>query len=302
MICTPLAVRKNQQGMTLREIIQLFIPPFYYKLKKRLFPQKERPHYALPKVEHANQRMIVIGNGPSLKKTIELYEQQLHESDCVMVNFSARTPLYEQIQPSFYVLTDAYWEQDNENVHACVNAIVTKTVWPMTLVLPSQLRSWWALDEFSKNKNITILFDGGSWYPLADEQLFPAFDENRICPPTYTVLTYCIYMSIYWGYEETYLVGADTSFIKDMYVGQKDNVLYTVDTHFYNNADVCSRETEPEFKGVPFGCTMEEKLYELYMVFHEYNMLNRYALWKGVKVYNASEYSMIDCYERRKLV
>lgn len=286
--------------MKIKEFIQLFVPPLYYKLKKRLASPAHRVVPSLPKVERMHKRMVIIGNGPSLKMTMDLYESQLKESDCLMVNHSVRTPLYERIKPTFYVLTDPGWGNDTNDVHECVNAIVSKTAWPIKLVLPYQLRSWWALEEFKNNKNITVLFDGGAWRELPEEELFPALDENRVCPPSYTVLTYCIYLSIYLGYEETYLVGADTSFIKDMYVGQKDNVLYTVDTHFYSN-DIYSRPVESEFKGVPFGCTMEQKLYELYMVFYEYNMLNRYAQWKGVKVYNASEFSMIDCFERKKL-
>ncbi len=287
--------------MGIKEFIQLFVPPVYYTVKKHLFPKKQPIYHPLPKIEHKRKRMIIIGNGPSLQKTVELYEQQLHDADCVMVNFSARTSLFEQIKPAYYVMTDPCWTKDKENFRACVNAIITKTTWPMTIVLSKELRSWRAIEEFKKNKNITVLCDGGTWYPQPDKDLFPALDENRVCPPSYTVLTYCIYISIYWGYEETYLVGADTSFLKDMYVGQKDNVLYTIDSHFYNNADVRSIPTESELKGIPFGCTMEQKLYELYMIFYEYNMLNRYAQWKGVKVYNASEFSMIDCFERKKL-
>lgn len=291
--------------MKIKEFIRLFVPPLYYKVKKRLFPKKQPVHHPLPIVEHRRERMVIIGNGPSLTKTIELYEKQLHEADCVMVNFSANTPLFELIKPAYYVMMDPGWmkmeDELKDSIHACVDAIVMKTQWSMRLVLPSHLRSWWAVNEFKKNSNITVLFDGGEWRPLQGEKLYKAFDDNRVSPPTYTVMTYCVYMSLYWGYKETYIVGADTSFIKDMYVGQKDNVLYTIDSHYYDNADVCPEPIDPEFKGRPFGRTMEVELYELYMIFYEYNMLNRYAKWKGLKLYNASEFSMIDCLERKKL-
>ena len=291
--------------MTFKQFIQLFVPPIYYKVKKRLFPKPVPEHHPLPKVEHEKKRMVIIGTGPSLNQTLELYMPQLLQSDCVMINFSANTPLFEQLKPAYYVMMDPGWMQHEEEldeaINLCVDTIVTKTQWPMKLVLPSHLRSWNAIDEFKKNSNITILFDGGEWYPLSDDKLFPALEENRVCPPTYTVMTYCVYMSLYWGYEETYIVGADTSFLKDMYVGQKDNVLYTIDSHYYDNAKVSPEPTEPNFKGRPFRRTMEQKLYELYMIFYEYNMLNRYAKWKGLKLYNASEFSMIDCLERKKL-
>lgn len=290
--------------MNIKESIRLFMPPIYFKVKKRLFPKKQPVHHPLAKVEHKNNRMVIIGTGPSLKKTLELYMPQLLQSDCVMVNFSANTPLFEQMKPAYYVMMDPGWvrkeEELKESIHACVDAIVSKTRWPMKLVLPSHLRSWWAIDKFKKNSNITVLFDGGEWRPLKGKQLYKAFDDNKVSPPTYTVLSYCIYMSLYWGYEETYLVGADTSFLKDMYVGQKDNVLYTIDTHYYDNADVCPEPTDPEFKGHPFGRTMEVELYNLYMMLYEYRIMREYADWKGLKLYNASEFSMIDCLERKK--
>lgn len=291
--------------MKIKEFIQLFVPPIYYKVKKRLFPKKQPVYLPLPKIEHEKNRMVVIGTGPSLNKTLEQYMPQLLQSDCVMVNFSANTPLFEQLKPAYYVMMDPGWikrEKDlKEPIHACVNAIVTRTMWPMKLILPYHLHSWWAVDEFKKNENITVFFDGGEWHPLQGKRLYEALDENRVSPPTNTVLTYCIYMSLYWGYEETYLVGADTSFLKDIYVGQKDNVLYTIDTHYYDNNGVCPEPTDPDFKGHPYGLKMEKFLEMCQGMFCEYNLMAQYAKWKGLKVYNASEYSMIDCFERKKL-
>ena len=172
----------------------------------------------------------------------------------------------------------------------------------MTLILPASFRDWWAIEEFEKNNNITIYFDESGWVRLPENELFAAFDQNRICPPSYTVLTYSLYLSLYWGYKETYLVGADTTFTQMVYVGQKDNLLYSVDTHFYDNKDVYPVEYEPERHGRRYQGNMESYTEMCYNVFYEYHLLSRYAKRKGLKVYNASEYSMIDCFERKKLV
>ena len=291
--------------MKIKEFIQLFVPPVYYKVKKRLCPKKQSMHHSLPKVEHTCNRMVVIGNGPSLNKTVELYEQQLHDADCLMVNFSARTELFELIKPKYYVMTDHRWADDLEHlrdaIRQCVEAICSKTQWQMYIIMPVAFKGWWALDEFAKNSKISVLFDESVWRKCPEDELFPAFAENRISPPTCTVLTYGVYLSLYWDYEETFLVGADTTFTHMAYVGQKDNVVYTIDTHFYNNNEVCPIATEPEKQGRPYGVDMEHYLEMCHSIFYEYGLLARYAKWKGLKVYNASEYSMIDSFERKKL-
>lgn len=291
--------------MKSKEFIQLFVPPIYYKVKKQLFKQRRPVYHPLPKVDHEKNRMVVIGNGPSLNKTVELYEKQLLEADCLMVNFSARTSLFELIKPKYYVMTDQNWISDPENIseaiHLCVDALCAKTRWPMYIVMPATFRRWWALDFFCQNPNITILFDEAKWYKYPEEELFLAFAENRINPPTYTVLTYGVYLSLYWNYEETYLVGADTTFPTMIYVGQDDNLVYSVDSHFYKNNEVCPLPTDLKKKGRRFPANMEQYMEMCHNIFYEYNLLARYAKWKGLKVYNASEYSMIDCYERRKL-
>lgn len=291
--------------MRIKEFIQLFVPPLYYKLKKRVCPPKSRTIKPLTKVERKHKRMVVIGNGPSLKMTMELYEQQILESDAIMVNFSASTPLFERIRPRYYVMTDMLWVTEKGEKRAsmdrCIETIVKKTKWQMAIILPSSFKGWSAISKFKENENITIIYDESSWIKMPDEQLFPALEENRVCPPSYTVLTYCLYLALYWGYKETYLVGADTTFTQMVYVGQKDNIVYTIDHHFYNNDEVSPVTKDIEHGGRPYGMNMEEYTEMCHSVFYEYHLLARYAKWKGVKVYNASEYSMIDCFERKKL-
>lgn len=290
--------------MSCKEFIRLFVPPIYYKAKKRLIPKKHLIYSPLPKVEHEKNRMVVIGNGPSLNKTVELYEKQLHEADCVMVNFSASTPLFEQICPRYYMMADPgflHSEEDREAMNALLKALKEKTAWPMTIILPDFLRAWKESAILQENEYITILYYNNSSQKINDDKLFQALDENRVGPPAQTVLNAAVWLSIYWGYQETYIVGADMSYLKDVYVGQKDNVVYTIDRHFYNNNEVCPEKIEPEKGGHKLGMTMEQLFDAVHIMFQSYRQLRGYAEWKGLKLYNASEYSMIDCLERKKL-
>lgn len=293
--------------MKAKEFIQLFVPPIYYKVKQRLFPKKQPKINPLPKVAHENQRAIVIGNGPSLNITMELYKLQVLEADCIMVNESCMTPLFDTIKPVAYVLVDPVYFEEEKNKHYLqtridvTNALVSKTTWPLKIIMPRAARGGYMTEHFKENPNIEVLYYENNRSLPQGMSLNEALDKNLIDPPGQTVLNTALWVALYWGYQETYLIGADTSFIQDIYVGQKDNVLYTIDTHFFKNEDVYDFDFEPEKHGRPFGMDMEKLLMSVHKMFEDYKILKIYANWKGVKVYNACEYSMIDCYERKKL-
>ena len=236
---------------------------------------------------------------------MELYGDVVCETPCMMVNFAANTELYERIRPSVYLLVDPAWynpsDEQKQSIYACIDAIVQKTSWQMKIIMPHCAIGCFATEKFKENSNLEVLYYEDGWQITERMTQFEAWDKNLVSPPGQTVLNTAVWLSIYWGYQETYLIGADTSFIQDIYVGQKDNVLYTVDTHFYKNKDVYDCDFEPEKHGRKFGMDMEKFLDSVYKMFQSYKELRQYADWKMVKVYNASEYSLIDCFERKKL-
>ena len=145
--------------MGFKSFVQLFVPPIYYKVKRALKPRRLVNANPLPMHEKVGKRLIVVGNGPSLNKTMNLYADEICNTECMMVNYSASYPLYEVIRPSVYVLTDRGWYTDprtSVSVNKLINSLKDKTTWNLTLVLPGYFNDWWALEELRKNKNITI--------------------------------------------------------------------------------------------------------------------------------------------------
>jgi hypothetical protein len=222
-----------------------------------------------------------------------------------MVNFSANSDLYEKIRPSFYLLVDpAYYHMPNhlsESLRALFDAIVTKTVWPMKIIMPRCAQGCYAMERFKENYNLEVLFYEDGWQLPKGLSKFEAWDKNLICPPAQTVLNTAVWLSIYLGYKETYLVGADTSFLADLRVDQETNILYTEDTHFYSNKDVYGDNYDSVKNRRPIGTKLHEELFSIGTALKDYWDMKAYADWKGVKVYNASEYSWIDAFERKKL-
>lgn len=295
--------------MKCRKYLKQFIPPICCQVYNCLIKKtSKKPEISpLPIPEITNDKLIIIGNGPSLNSTMEKYEKEVCSSECLMVNEAALTSLYDLIKPSIYMLVDPKYylsmgyESYHETLKSLVDVIVSKTDWTMKIIMPKCAQGCFAEERFKENSNLDVLFYEDGWLLPKGISKFEAWDKNLICPPAQTVLNTAVWLSIYWGYKVTYLVGADTSFIQDIYVGQKDNVLYTIDSHFYKNEDVYNSGLEPEKKGRKFGMDMEQLLESVYVMFKSYRELREYAEWKGVKIYNASEYSIIDCLERKKL-
>ena len=291
--------------MRLKQIVRLFLPPMYYKVKKHLFHKPESERHPLRKIERNGDKMIIIGNGPSLNKTMDVYGDIILNSPCMMVNFSAKTKMFEWVRPSTYLLVDPVYIDIPDNFMSSMkelcDAIVQKTQWQMSIVMPRKAEGKYMAERFKKNGNLRLLFYEDEWERPEDISKLQAWDNNLFNPPAQTVLNTAVWLSIYWGYQETYLVGADTSWLEDTYVDQKDNRVYTVDSHFFNNEDAYKNESLWTDGKQYIPTKYHEEIETLVVALASYWELREYADWKGVKVYNASEYSCIDAFERKKL-
>lgn len=293
--------------MRAKTLIQLFVPPIYYKVKKRLFPKQQAEPRPLPKINVTDDRLVIIGNGPSLNKSIELYGDILQHTDCLMVNHSASTDLFAVIRPSFYLLVDSAWVYPDKCAHpdairTTIDDIVRKTTWQMYIFMPRMADGGYAVRRFEENTYIQVLFyEDGNRMP-ENVSLVEAWDRNLIAPPGQTVLNTAVWLGIYWGYKETYLIGADTSFVADLHVDQETNIVYSIDTHFYSSKEVALDDFDEKNHRRTFGTKLHEEYFSAGIALRDYWAMREYADWKGVKVYNASEYSWIDAFERKKLI
>ena len=171
----------------------------------------------------------------------------------------------------------------------------------MTIILPLKAKNGYATSCFVQNMNLRILFYEDGNRIQKNVSIFEAWDKNLIAPPGQTVLNAAVWLGIYWGYKETYLIGADTSFVADLHVDQETNIVYSIDTHFYSSKEVALDDFDEKNNRRTFGTKLHEEYFSAGIALQDYWRLREYADWKGVKIYNASEYSWIDAFERKKL-
>lgn len=290
------------------EEIRPYTPPIIMqRLEKMRNRRLKFPPSPIPVFPDRADKMILIGNGPSLSKSVELYKDEILRYDRLAVNFFALSDLYEVLRPNYYLFVDpAFFEiPDNQRdtIHRLIDVIVTKTSWHLRLCAPLGVENTPLVNALKKNSNIEFVYYFGGERNIGELSIYEAWDRNLICPPNRNSLNVGLYLALYWGYTETFFIGLDMSSLEDIRIDQETNELFSIDTHFYNNKKVYSDKKlfDTNRGRIRSDWKLHEYIYAFGKMFENFYDLNMYAQYKGLKVYNASEYSWVNCFERRKL-
>jgi hypothetical protein len=251
---------------------------------------------------------VVIGNGPSLKQTLEKKSFFLNEREIMCVNDFAQSKYFGQVKPAYYLLIDpTYWSKKMSRhlKNTCLKtaqSIKKSVVWPMIIFLPLEAEGSSIFKDLQRsNSNIRVRY-----FSLVEARS-PSFIKNFLlrhnfgAPPAQNVLVAGIFICLNMGFKKIYLVGADHSWHENLYVGN-NNTLYFKDVHFYGKrkpkAIPVYKDAEESKRRV---FKMSEMFASLSRAFLGYEELERYSKHLGAKVYNASERSYIDAFERYEI-
>ena len=298
--------------MKIKDIVNLFVPPIYIILKNKLInrnKQFESKKFVstIGDITPICDKLVVIGNGPSLNDSLKEQKNKIKENDCIVVNQFCKTDYYTEIQPKFYLLADPayfgkfdhYTSRLRNIVQGFIESIVNKTTWDINLIVPSFAEGSEFLKAIEKNSFIHVYFYNTTniLNPDSQQGKYKAWDENLIVPPAQTCLNTCVWLGVFLRYQQIYLIGADTSWIEQLHVDQDTNEVYTIDSHFYGQKKVTlyadAEGKEPQ--------KLHEELNCISRALSQYWELKGYADYAGVHVYNASNYSLIDAFERKKI-
>lgn len=249
-----------------------------------------------------NNSAVVLGNGPSLNTDREEIKTLVGNNDFVCVNNFCDDELYTVLKPSLYVFLDAYffsdsahesWISRREKTFKILNKTTT---WDMNIVV-SHSADLKIIKRGITNPNIKVIkINTLSLFSFSLSKFIVwLFDKGFYGPPQINVLIYGIYLPIVAGYKEIRFYGADLSFHNDVQVDQKNNELYIEYKHFNEKNTTELLRKNPE-KIEPWK--MAELMKLTSDTFYAHEVMNAYALKKGVYIENASSYSLIDAYPR----
>jgi hypothetical protein len=256
-----------------------------------------------PAPELTDHRAIILGNGPSLLKSIESNRGILSNYQLICVNHFAEHALYRELKPGLYVMAaPENWLDDvepfyREKGEKLFKAIAEHTRWNIQFYIPYSARKfkWWR-ELITGNKYIHIKYFNVT--PVEGFKFFRYFCYNHLLgmPRPHNVLIPSIMIALSAGFGNIYLFGADHSWLQNIWVDDENNVMLK-QKHFYDQDKVIARPMDYLGKGKR---KMHEVLIKFYHAFKGYFEIDAYSRSQGKTIYNCTPDSYIDAFERVK--
>lgn len=251
-----------------------------------------------------SNKCIVLANGPSLKQSLEKHPDFFKQYPLICVNTFAVTTEFLELKPMYYVMLDPFfWEGKSEATTKTFESLEKNTNWILYLMVPKHALNQGVFIEL-KNKNSNIKITPFNYTVFKG---FPSiahwfYKKNLAMPQSLNVTVTALFLGINMGYKDVVLVGADHTWHENLYMNE-DNILHTKVTHFYEN--------DMEIKYVPFfksgnpdkGTQKAHDFFDIWSrTFYAYILLNNYAINRKCNIYNASEVSFIDAFEKKGII
>jgi hypothetical protein len=243
---------------------------------------------------------IILGNGPSLKQTLDKDRDILKKSSLFCVNNFATTPEFFELKPSHYVMLDSgfFLQKERTDVSGTFKVLKNQVDWALNLFVPYIYRKDEDLEFFINSKSsVKIVFFNYTVFSGFDTLAFNMYKKNLAMPQFNNVLGASIFIAINMGYKKINIAGADHSWFENIMISN-DNVLCRKDLHFY---DIGEQLLFPIIEPTT-GRSQKigDFFHALSKIFNSYYLLNQYAIARDCSIYNLSPFSYIDAFERKK--
>lgn len=239
--------------------------------------------------------LIVMGNGPSLRDSIDDYAGVLESHPLLSVNFAPLTPEFFTLRPEIHVLADDVFfnPSANGNVDDMWERL-GKVDWKITLYVPVAQRKFMEIQNLPPNVIIKYfnLTPATGWRWLAHR----LYKLGLAMPRPRNVLIPAVMCAIREGFKRIVLIGADHSWSKTLWVTD-ENLVVSVQPHFYKDNEKERERVESLYKGIRL-----HQIYESFAIaFRSYFAVKEYAGSQGVEILNATPGSFIDAFPRISL-
>ncbi len=249
------------------------------------------------------EKCIVLATGPSLASTMEKYPDKLKNTSLICVNTFANSLEFKQLKPKYYVMLDPYfWEGNTDDIKTTFNNL-KESDWKICLFVPQYAINKKVFKTLrSSNNKIQIIPFNYTVFKGVSSIAHWCYSKNLAMPQSLNVSIAALFIGVNMGFKEIYLVGADHTWHQDLMMND-DNIMHTKVPHFYENKDTV--KFAPFYKGrnKERGTYKAHEFFDIWSrTFNAYQQVQTYTMSTKSKIYNASEQSFIDAFERKKLL
>lgn len=244
----------------------------------------------------------ILANGPSLKLAnegiLKGHKDFTDVDEYIVMNYYPNSEVFWKIKPKVICFADPmfYMKSSRESEAKELYSKMQSIDWQMNVYIPAQFEN--EFREFSKlyeNKNLNII--GINTFNYAGRIGKHWFYKNGYATPSVeTVAILAIYTAIMSGYKEIRLYGVDHTFFDSMYIDQQNRLCQRY-KHFYSDEEIIKPMVD-----IITGenLRISQHLEECSRLFRAHEVINAFAKYMGVKIYNYTQGSMIDEYERKQ--
>lgn len=272
------------------------------------------------------QNLIIISNGQSAKQDVDKLMSLEITPPLLCVNKFALEPAFDKLKPKYYLLLDYAWfefnfqEYENPSIHPRVlvqpdfiNILkgivafwekIERISWEMTLFIPVIYKQKYIIDKITKtNSKINLHFFNYSVFKsfsIVEKKIFNSGLASVQCE---NVINAALFLAIRHEVKNIYLTGIDHDFHLLSSVDER-NQLHIKESHFYDsnnkksNPLVVLNKRTNQYESVKlFNFFNSQKKLHL-----SYSKLHNYAVQNKVKVFNVSEFSFVQEFERQSIL
>lgn len=244
------------------------------------------------KNKYQGKRCFILGNGPSLK-TQNL--SALEKEYVFTVNQFMRNPDSEKVKTNFHIWADSNFfhidEHKPEDLELLntMSAVVTKENSPVCF-FPVEQKAF--VKKFKLDKKLNIRYF--SMKLRLHEKYRNDIDFTKFIPGTGTVVLIGIFLAMYMGFKEIYLLGCDaTSIVTTIKSAMQSN----------DDSDYAYSLTENEKKRMQSLLVrnrLEDYVLAYYNSLREFRITKELCDKKGIKLINCSQTTVIDSLPRTR--
>lgn len=250
------------------------------------------------------KHFIILGNGPSLVDELMSIDEIPTETEVICVNHFPSTDQFEVIKPKFYVTgAPDLWLDDIdqsfvENSNKLFKNIADKTQWEFHLFIPFEARKFKRWQQFlNENQYVKIQYYNNNAVEGIKSFSYLCYRKQLGMPRPHNVMIPCLSLCLQNHIEDILLLGVGHTWLRDLSVTQNNEVLLN-QKHFYDKDKTEAKPLDKRGKG---SRNLYEVLSKFTLAFYGYFIINDYAKSLDVKIYNGTEDSFIDAFERKSI-